>query len=971
MKKYLKIIPFIIMMSTAKAYSQCPCSGSWCVTSAADLLTKLTISNPPPGTVITICPLNGQPINLGDLSPDVFPLTLPAYVTLQGNYNLFNYNQGVNTGTTINFPFLFDNSLSCGHQFANANDVFPGGDNNGDDEETTASQNNNSTSSPSSLQTPSEGAFVFRLMEGAQIKNICLAGPKTDTRETEMGEKALNKDCNGTPLSVLPAIQGLCGGVLMEGKKSGIENCEIYGFPMYGVEVLPGIQADHGNVTIDRCYIHNCKGWGFGYGVWLNGGGGSMTCDQNTSSCNDFNNGVLGSAHEENSPLADEVLDLTNTFFFENGKDFDASKDRNSVFMDHCTFSERAPAGANINRHVGAPVCNNYVITTPSICLVAPTSTNPHPNYCQACNLTIKDVGGNRTWIWNSFFYKGQNNMTLGYPNTLDPADPVNPPPCTNPSVPVPFGKLTPLIHIGRDPNSSITAEQLKWNYFINTRNSKWGHIKIAKTDVNYWDIKDPHIEVLYSTSSIPLANTDGRNLYVPDETTAPVPMLQIGSFHPSTGLINDPHLLIKLNDVVEFNTIKCRDAAFNMDPEMLYMWRFHESPYDHEDEIRTSAVGRGVPLIHTFGKVGITNVNLMAIDLDNNFAASTIVTQQITIMPPKPTQGASQQVTMVVNIKDTYDGRNLTGPIGCRIDRIDECIQNGVTLPCQPITHPHTGFQKFISINGSDVWVEDIGDDNGGWERIEMDISDFICTDDIGGCALQQNDEIEIGLRIEPNWPGVDASLVRGISFYVDDVYIQSNNGYNALKNGDFEKFHANGTWSADWIPTNKRCGYNPGGCGNHSYATLGNDWELKRDEVRSGHTAQWGRIRSLVDVDNKNYYPGLKYTGGYLSVKQQFNIQNPPQPRIADTTETVINPGFTIYPNPAKFNSEVNGFISNIPPNEGYSIQVTSPAGGIVYNAKAMGYEFEFNANFPPGVYFVSVKSKSYSGFKKLVVW
>lgn len=136
------------------------------------------------------------------------------------------------------------------------------------------------------------------------------------------------------------------------------------------MEIFPNNDQDRGDVYINRSYIHNNKGWGWGYGVWLSGGGGNMTCDYTASACSTWvkhNPGgwILEGTHLRNSPFRDHVLHVDNTFFFENGKDFDATGDRNSVFFNHCTFSERATAGANIHRHEEADVCNDYVLYQP------------------------------------------------------------------------------------------------------------------------------------------------------------------------------------------------------------------------------------------------------------------------------------------------------------------------------------------------------------------------------------------------------------------------------------------------------------------------------------------------------------------------------------------------------------------------------------------------------------------------------
>lgn len=167
----LTLLYFIVftLVNNTKINAQASCNSSggdyqfyWCVNDASGLLAALNTGNPnhAHGTstqqaIVDICPLNGQPINLGDLVPNgqpipqyLFPLVVPDYVTLQGNYNFFNYNQGSNTGTTINFPFLFAKGKQCGSQFTSgSNDMPPGGDNYPEDDEESNSNNNNNSSS--------------------------------------------------------------------------------------------------------------------------------------------------------------------------------------------------------------------------------------------------------------------------------------------------------------------------------------------------------------------------------------------------------------------------------------------------------------------------------------------------------------------------------------------------------------------------------------------------------------------------------------------------------------------------------------------------------------------------------------------------------------------------------------------------------------------------------------------------------
>lgn len=96
------------LLAQAQNCSACTNSGNaqyWCVSTATDLMHALDPGytghiegDPFQQGIVDIC----GTINLGDLDPDKFPLVVPDHVTLQGNFNFYNYNSG---GTTINFHF--------------------------------------------------------------------------------------------------------------------------------------------------------------------------------------------------------------------------------------------------------------------------------------------------------------------------------------------------------------------------------------------------------------------------------------------------------------------------------------------------------------------------------------------------------------------------------------------------------------------------------------------------------------------------------------------------------------------------------------------------------------------------------------------------------------------------------------------------------------------------------------------------
>ncbi|MBK7855817.1 MAG: hypothetical protein IPJ79_13825 [Bacteroidetes bacterium] len=122
-------------------------------------------------------------------------------------------------------------------------------------------------------------AFVFKLNSGAAIKNVCLIGPKTDIKDWRWAFWFKNNCMSGTG-SLLPAHEGVVGGILISGNKCEVSGCEIYGFPSFGILVRDMLVPltnhafdwgqcydirnpnDKGTATIANNYIHNCMAYG-------------------------------------------------------------------------------------------------------------------------------------------------------------------------------------------------------------------------------------------------------------------------------------------------------------------------------------------------------------------------------------------------------------------------------------------------------------------------------------------------------------------------------------------------------------------------------------------------------------------------------------------------------------------------------------------------------------------------------------
>lgn len=79
---------------------------------------------------------------------------------------------------------------------------------------------------------------------------------------------------------------------------------------------------------------------------------------------------------------------------------------------------------------------------------------------------------------------------------------------------------------------------------------------------------------------------------------------------------------------------------------------------------------------------------------------------------------------------------------------------------------------------------------------------------------------------------------------------------------------------------------------------------------------------------------------------------------------------PDFTLKPNPSTIGSQITGSFDKLPPKGTYTITAYSPEGNIVYSQTAKGKNFTLNHSFNSGIYYINIKGKDYSGFRKIVV-
>lgn len=874
----LTLISFCLILGLScsiKILAQpCSCTGVasvYCATDAATLFDLLDPSNLNgnyigAGTqgnpkILSIC----GTINLGELTPGVFPLEIPQYVTLQGNNNLLG-------GSRIVFPYRYKYGKRCGMQFTNAQSTTVPEDEPGHHYDTEITPELLSMSS-------TDLVFVFAMQKGSRFNNICLQGPKTDIKEEYMYAK-LNyvvdaAVCSPPLIATIDALEGLGGGILMRGDDAQINNSEIYGFATYNVHIRPEVNSGAdpkglGTVSINNSFLHNSKLYGYGYALFGSAGGGAGCQEKKTCTT------PLAKTWVSNSDQQQEYINVEGTSFMENGKEADGAGHRYAYTFTNCTMGLRVN-NYIMNQHPYTTLCNHWLQSSTLICSA---STLP-----ECCSYKITNVGGESVIFTNNFFLKGALEFNFCYPNTTTFNPAVI---CSTMSVPV---------------NAELTLDE---NVFLGTNTITTNRIKIAETDHHNWDFQHFLTSPKTPTGPLNTLNVFGANgnltflekndfRLFSDNTVSGIPHVRIDAQISCFPQPNTTPTSIFVGDYLQFNTDNCLDAMLNpsvANNSMIYFWRFHQL-YDDTYEIRTEHVDAGNALIHTFDKIGITNVNLIGYDR-NTHTMSYIATHPVTVKP------VDDDLHLVFNIRDTYDGPWLhpNGTLLCDIDKSEIILPKGSDFPttntCPKGICPGdvyvptiTNFKKYVKINGVIIWTEDVGEDPGGWERVEYPrpgitsdpkLDTYLCTDDRiavnlpGGCStLLLQDQIEIGLMVM-NAP-VDASNVRGINIYLDDVYISqiplnsllppgNAGGENILVNGDFENYNGN------LVPS----GWNLPFCidPNPAYSSCypswtnpsQNDSKLSVQEVRSGLYSLWYRLKFPVNNQNtpyQSYFPIL----------------------------------------------------------------------------------------------------------------
>ena len=211
----------------------------------------------------------GFNLDLGSLDPAVFPLVVERGVEIRGDYELFNIvlDEGKSMGTRIFFPWLYE----YGQENTVADLTHP------------------------STDCDDDFGSAFKLLDHATITKICLYGPRTDTKDWRWGIQ-YGEYLDYCAYRVVPPREGINSGILVTGNACTVSYCEIYGFGHFGVQVRDmlftnangaitnptdcyELSIEQGSFYFNHNYVHNCKAYGFGYGLYISSGSGIVTCE--------------------------------------------------------------------------------------------------------------------------------------------------------------------------------------------------------------------------------------------------------------------------------------------------------------------------------------------------------------------------------------------------------------------------------------------------------------------------------------------------------------------------------------------------------------------------------------------------------------------------------------------------------------------------------------------------------------------
>lgn len=769
--------------------------------------------------------------------------------------------------------------------------------------------------------------FAFDMYTGSTIRGIRLQGPSTAVKDWRYLPLTANCEPAITP------VEGMMSGICARYTGCTVDRCEIYGFGHFAV--LVDIRENDTEFHSTRNFVHHNKRLGFGYGIWVTGKSNDP-CTASSTTCNGTPVPPAEQAKYRTTMGTGVTAHISECIFWENKHDIAGSGNTNSYDVERCTFSQSS-GDVNIDRHsYDWWVCNPMIDPNPAL----PCAPG------ESCHeAIIKDVGGLHTSFTQCLFYRASQPVKISYPNTNT---------------------------CGVGPGSVTFTN----NYFKSTDPTGANRINIA--EVNDWHkwIGNPYINISNNDFVVDVGQSTSLTELPPCAVIASyASWLPYSPANPPPGLVIGNGLQeLFVGQSLNFMTDYCtfEDGAVQ-DDGIVYLWRFHEASDDYADAIWTSKHTADDPLTHTFNEPGVVHVDLMAIG--TNGLASDIVTQRILVKPVE-----TNDVLLTFWISDSYTGDQLTT---CSTPQTPPNLVSSYTdTRIDPVYAP-SNFEVYAKVNGTKVWSKDIAEFDG-WLRVQVPITAHVLS--INNSTV--TDQLEIGLEA---MAPVDGGNVRGVDVFVDDVYVNGEDGANVLRNADFESSGASFIWTrlnecetcrpVPWPAGCPATGPMPAGYPLSLYAGSNSPTLASGGNIRSGGNSLEMYIRSISGMRIKgtqpgavdqvlNYTPGMHYNPGrYKGVRQNFKHSVTYRSASA-APSTSITPNFVIMPNPSDAATGVTIAVDSESSDTHWDVVVYDAQGRVVHSSSRAGNTFRVEGFTATGIYSLTLSNGSYSSTQRFVI-
>lgn len=226
----------------------------------------------------------------------------------------------------------------------------------------------------------SKGVPVFMMDTLSRITNLRFRGPLPEYKDYVYDTIY---DFSYTPDSALAGpLEGVSLCVTTVGYGTTISDCEFYGWDKWALRLY-----NPNNARVEKCWIHHSLLGGFGYGMWIQGKGGTkFDC-----------NGDGFTNNKDNMTVDQGTAYVSHCVLGQNREDIDGQAGRFSYIVDNCTFSEFAYQ-ENMARHGTSGSDGGWMVIN---------GTD-----------TIMNCGGDSTVVKNCRFYKTGRVVAIAHPNT-------------------------------------------------------------------------------------------------------------------------------------------------------------------------------------------------------------------------------------------------------------------------------------------------------------------------------------------------------------------------------------------------------------------------------------------------------------------------------------------------------------------------------------------------------------------------